>query len=114
PVVGNYILPVELRELYRKEKWEIVRNYDEFVDWIRENGIPKMISFDHDLADEHYHPAMNVSDEDYNVLYDEFVERTGYDCAKWLIQYCQDNYLDLPEKVICHSMNSVGRNNIIK
>jgi sulfur relay (sulfurtransferase) DsrF/TusC family protein len=29
--------------------WKIVRNYDEFVKMIQENGIPETISFDHDL-----------------------------------------------------------------
>ncbi|WP_449399682.1 cyclic-phosphate processing receiver domain-containing protein [Chryseobacterium wanjuense] len=57
--------------------------------------------FDHDLADEHYLKPDSQ----------EFVEKTGYDCAKWLIEYCMDNYLDLP-KFYCHSMNPVGKENI--
>lgn len=60
-----------------------------------------MISFDHDLADEHYW-KQNTG---------EFVEKTGYDCVKWLIEYCMDNDVDLP-KFYCHSMNPVGKENI--
>lgn len=33
--------------------WYVVRNYNEFVEWISKNGLPDFISFDHDLADEH-------------------------------------------------------------
>lgn len=41
-------------EIFWEKEWSIVRNYQQFVDWIIENGLPKLISFDHDLADEHY------------------------------------------------------------
>ncbi len=34
--------------------WQVVRSYDEFVHWIQTNGIPDMISFDQDLADERH------------------------------------------------------------
>ena len=40
--------------IYTQLDWEIVINYDEFVEWIKTNGIPEIVSFDHDLADEHY------------------------------------------------------------
>ena len=33
--------------------WNVVRNYEEFTKWIIENGIPDLVSFDHDLAEEH-------------------------------------------------------------
>ena len=39
--------------------WVIVRNYNEFVKKIEEDGMPVFISFDHDLADEHYNEAMS-------------------------------------------------------
>ena len=29
--------------------WFIVRNYNQFIDWIDKNGLPDIISFDHDL-----------------------------------------------------------------
>ncbi|MDP9961886.1 cyclic-phosphate processing receiver domain-containing protein [Chryseobacterium lathyri] len=65
-------------------------------------GLPEMISFDHDLADIHYLKPDS----------DEYAEKTGYECAKWLIEYCMDHYLDLP-KFYCHSMNPVGKENIL-
>ena len=93
------------------ESWDIVRTYDEFVKYILDNGIPDIISFDHDLADEHYSPAMNDS-ERYNELSNLFKEKTGNDCAKWLCEYCMKNFLPLPEYYV-HSMNPVGRENIL-
>ena len=48
----------------------------------------------------------------YNSLYPSFKEKTGYDCAKWLCDYCVENKLPLPEYFI-HSMNPVGRENIL-
>jgi len=102
--------------LYRKNKiylenWDIVRNYDEFVKYILDNGVPDVISFDHDLADEHYSTTMNDSDR-YNELTNHFKEKTGNDCAKWISEYCVKNGLPLPEYHI-HSMNPVGRENIL-
>jgi len=40
-------------------------------------------------------------------------EKTGYHCAKWMINYCLDNNLNLPKKILIHSMNIVGSQNII-
>lgn len=83
--------------------WTIVKNYDEFVKTITEKGMPRMLSLDHDLCDLHY-----VKQPPY----DEDTEKTGYDCAKWLINYCMDNQLDLPETILIHSMNPAGSLNI--
>jgi len=93
--------------IYLKEEWDIVRNYNEFVNYIETNGVPDMISFDHDLADIHY-------DEEYQsnpINYDGMTEKTGYHCAKWLSQYCIDNNFKLPSWLI-HSQNVVGGENI--
>ena len=95
--------------IYSKLEWIIVRNYGEFVDYIAKKGLPKIISFDHDLADEHYSPEMYRGS--YNAMYKNFKEKTGLDCAKWLVDYCADKDLDLPEYLV-HSMNPAGRKNI--
>jgi len=97
--------------IYNKLEWVIVRNYDEFIKFISKNGLPEMISFDHDLADEHYSNDMYAGAEVYNKNYDHFTEKTGYDCAKWLVEYCMDFDLDLPEYIV-HSMNPAGGKNI--
>jgi hypothetical protein len=82
--------------------WVIVRSYNQFVETIRKQGLPNFISFDHDLADEHY-----VQHTDYQ----KFKEKTGYECAKWLIEHCMTTNQPLPEWQV-HSMNPVGRINI--
>ncbi len=96
--------PVADKDLYLKLDWKIVRNYDEFVNLITLKGLPSLISFDHDLAEAHYDPS--TWKENFSYL-----EKTGYDCAKWLITYCMDNNLKLPEFKV-HSMNPVGKENI--
>lgn len=101
--VSNYIIS-PLKSMYRLEHWEIVRNYDEFVKWIEENGLPEKISFDHDLADVHYDPTTWVEGFEY-------LEKTGLDCAKWLVDYCIQNDKVLPSYFI-HSQNTVGSSNI--
>lgn len=97
-------------EIYLDEDWVIVRDYNEFVDKISTDGMPFLISFDHDLSKEHYNPLM-YEGETYNELYDQFKEKTGFDCAKWLIDFCMDNKIKLPDFMV-HSMNPVGGNNI--
>ena len=96
--------------IYTKNKFKIVKNYEEFVKTIISKGLPELISFDHDLADIHY----EISFEDWNDYTAEQlrVEMTGLDCAKWLVNYCIDNKLKLPVYYV-HSMNPVGRINII-
>lgn len=69
------------------------KSYQDFVDWITLNGMPDAICFDHDLGD--------LADD----------EKTGYDCAKWLVEYCMDYEVALPRWAI-QSANPVGRDNI--
>lgn len=90
------------QDIFLRNDWHIVRSYKQFVSWILEKGLPEMISFDHDLADEDYLKKDSL----------DLAEKTGYDCAKWLIEYCMDNELDLP-KFYSHSMNPVGKENIL-
>lgn len=85
--------------------WKIVRNYDQFIKCILENGIPSAISFDHDLGHEHYKIQSNIE-------YNQFKEKTGFHCAKWVIEYCIDRKLELPETILIHSWNKSGAANI--
>lgn len=71
-----------------------VKSYNEFVEYITNCGLPDAIGFDHDLADE----SLN--------------EKTGYDAAKFLVDYCLDNNADLPE-FGSQSSNPAGRENIL-
>ncbi|MBI3500984.1 MAG: hypothetical protein HY063_04255 [Bacteroidetes bacterium] len=83
---------------YVDNKWIVVRSYNEFVSTIKEmfgrNYFPLLISFDNDLG--------------YEIPEDE---KTGYDCAKWVVDFCIDNNLELPKYKV-HSQNPVGQKNI--
>lgn len=85
--------------------WNVVRSYDAFVDFIKNYGVPDIISFDHDLADEHYPVSSGYFTE--ALPYDIYKEKTGYHCAKWLVE----NELHVKEFRV-HSMNPVGAENI--
>lgn len=78
----------------------ICRSMDDAVWTVKQHGLPSFISFDHDLADEHY-----ASGEG---------EKTGYAFAKWFCDYLMDNSLLLPLgfNYYVHSMNPVGAKNI--
>jgi hypothetical protein len=75
-----------------------VKKYHQFVDWITENGLPDAICFDHDLSDIHINKST-------------YKEKTGMDCAKWLVGYCLDKNKELPPYNI-QSDNTCGRDNI--
>lgn len=69
------------------------KSYEKFVKYIEENGLPDKIYFDHDLG---------------------YAEgKSGYDCAKFLVDYCITHDKKLP-KYHVHSMNPVGKENIEK
>ena len=70
-----------------------VNSYTEFTNYIIQNGLPDAICFDHDLGD--------ISEN----------EKTGYDCAKYIVDYCLDNDLDIP-KFNIQSDNGPGGDNI--
>lgn len=91
-----------------------VKNYSEFTDYILSNGLPDLISFDHDLAPEHYTPEEYWYDYNASKNYQEaqnYKEKTGADCADWLVRYCNKENLKIPNYTI-HSANPVGSDNI--
>lgn len=73
--------------------WIIARHYYDFVEIINKHGLPKFVTFDHDL-DLH---GLNMGELPY---------KTGVDCAQWLIDYCEANSLLFPNCAI-HSTNQI-------
>lgn len=107
-VTGTYLFLDDIRtplavyeltkqEIFLKKDWQIVRSYNEFVNFV-EGELPYFISFDNDLSDLHYQG-----------IFDN--EKTGYDCALYLVNRCLDLNLPLP-KYFVHSMNPVGKERI--
>lgn len=88
-----------------------IKTYNEFVEYILTNGLPEAICFDHDLSD------FQAFKSNYPELMEDVelpeTEKTGYDCAKWLIDYCLDNNLNIPKYNI-QSANPIGKENIDK
>lgn len=94
--------------------WQIIRNFDDFVNFVKKNGPPENVSFDHDLAEAHY-PYQNAEAGMWFQLgiipYDRLDGKTGYDAAKWLCDYCQEKNVKFPNYTV-HSMNPIGAENI--
>jgi len=77
-----------------ESEFDIVRNYNEFVAYIKKNGLPNFISFDNDLG----------LDENGVIAPD------GYAAAKWLVY---ESNLDLTNlKFYVHSANPVAAEQI--
>lgn len=82
-----------------------VKDYDEFVEYLTNNPMPELISFDHDLAFEHY--ALTETNPGPKIPYESYEEKTGLDCAKWVIEH------KLPIQYWhVHSFNPIGKANI--
>lgn len=104
-----------LLENFYSENIIWVKDFNQFIKWISSEGLPTIIFFDHDLADEHYTPEEYWDDYARSKAYQDsqvYTEKTGFDCAKWLVEYCLDNNKLLPE-YYCHSFNPVGKDNIL-
>lgn len=96
--------------------WVVVKSYAEFVKTIMEKGIPTTVSFDHDLADEHYAEYTAAHDPkligERRIRYETLHEPTGYECAKWLAHLCVERKVPVPLYYI-HTLNPIGRQNIV-
>ena len=103
--------PIE--NLPNAEPWVVVRNYDEFVDYIEANGIPDVVSFDHDLAKEHMNDYYDqMLKEGYQTPdYASYKEKTGLDCARYLITYSIKTNTPIKSCVV-HSHKPVRSMNI--
>lgn len=104
----------KLNPIYFEGDWYIVRNYEQFTEVIRKYSRDiTHVSFDHDLADVHYHESMD-NKEAYEEYLKDIKEKTGYECAVFLKEYYKVhlNNKDLPIMFV-HSMNPVGTERII-
>jgi hypothetical protein len=91
--------------------WTIVRTYDDFVNIIETQGMPEIVSLDHDLGDTAYQEYFRAVTNGGKLNYANIKEKTGYDCAMFLANYCIDNHIALPVYYV-HSMNGPGCQNI--
>ena len=95
-------------------QWEVVCNYDEFVAHIQLNGLDayEVISLDHDLGDSAMNEYYNNVHPNYTLDYSNITEKTGLDCAKWLVAESMGKGIPLPQ-IYVHSANPIGSANIM-
>ena len=96
------------------DDWSVVRNYEELVSHIRLNGLDKyeVISLDHDLGDTAQQEYYNNVSPNYQLDYNNILEKTGLDCAKWLVAESMNSKIPLPQ-IYTHSANPIGSANIM-
>lgn len=109
--------------------WVVVRDYDEFIAKVQEVGLHNIgvISLDHDLGETAMSEYYNNVANNYTLDYNNIKEKTGYDCAKWLVSHFYDTnpwweeanrFIKKPETipfpvVHTHSANPIGSANIM-
>ena len=112
-----------------ESNWIVVRNYQEFVDKVNELGLDniELVSLDHDLGDTAMSEYFNNVSKNYKLDYNNINEKTGYDAAKFLVDFFYDNNVDrfqMSRKdkkdseikfpvVYVHSANQIGASNIM-
>jgi hypothetical protein len=98
----------------KDEKWQLVKSYDELVAHIKLNGLDsyEVISLDHDLGDTAMNEYYNNVHPNYTLDYSNIKEKTGMDCAKFLVAESMTTYIPLPQ-IYTHSANPIGSANIM-
>lgn len=90
-------------------KWDIVRSYDQFVEYVEKYGIPQVVSFDNDLVYVHDHEIS--SDElikEYSMIaWKDSKYKMGVHCADWLCELCKERQHPLPTYYV-HSANTLA------
>lgn len=120
-----YLFLDDIRTPIEKE-WHVVRNFDEFKEFIDEVGIPaiEVISLDHDLGPSAMKEYFNNVSPNYTLDYSNIEEFTGLDCAKYVINKyldstpTSDRSIQKIEGIVfpviyTHSANPIGSANIM-
>lgn len=94
-------------------EWVVVRSFEEFVEKVNEIGLQniEVISLDHDLGDTAMREWHTNVYTNYTLDYTNIEEKTGYDCAKWLVEQWMDGKRVVT--VWTHSANAIGSANIM-
>jgi hypothetical protein len=111
PFVGDWLMSYAPQFAYGDGEVIWVKNFDEFVSHIKFKGIPDMISFDHDLGEDVAILKVKMGLSKRQARKEKKETKSGYDCAKWLVDYCLDKEIPIPVFGV-HSANPVGAENI--
>ena len=103
----------DVRTPIKSEDWIIVRTYEEFVSQVIEIGLEHIewISLDHDLDKSAMVEWLFGAVKNYRIDYSKIKEKTGYDCAIWLVEQWKNGAPVV--KVTTHSANAIGSANIM-
>lgn len=93
------------------EGWMVVRSYESFVKMIQSDGVPEVVSFDHDLGEDLARELVDSGVSKRKARATKKDIKNGLDCARYLLEYCRTNKIPFPEYYV-HSQNPVGRENI--
>jgi hypothetical protein len=98
----------------KADNWQVVRSYDEFVAHIRMKGLEnyEVISLDHDLGESAMTEYYTNVKPNYELDYNRINEKTGMDCARFLVAEAMNKNIPLPT-IYVHSANPIGSANII-
>ena len=99
----RHISEIHWHEYPRDCEWITVRSFDQFVDTIKRKGIPTLVSFDYCL-DNNLQCRYNRHDIEDPL--------TGYDCATWLVDYCELNKRRVPE-IVAHTQDDKLKSKIM-
>ena len=93
--------------------WIVVRSYEQFVSQVMYIGLEniELISLDHDLGDTAMKEWQYGVTKNYAINYDNILEKTGMDCAKWLVNQWLDGKPVVD--VVIHSANAIGSANMM-
>ena len=111
PFVGDWLMSYAPQFSDGEGEVIWVKNFDGFVNHIRFNGLPDMISFDHDLGEDVAISKVKMGLSKRQARKEKRETKSGYDCAKWLVDYCLDKEIPIPVFGV-HSANPVGAENI--
>lgn len=96
----------------QEDDWLIVRSFENFSLVLNYFGMPRFVSFDHDLCDLAMAECIKNWDTgqkfDYNL---KGMEKTGAHCAQLLRDWCSFAGARIPAYV-CHTANKEGGENI--
>ncbi len=85
-----------------RDNFTLLKSYSEAVHWMRTNGCPDYISFDHDLGQTRGRNPV--------------IEKTGFDIAKWMVEYDMNSkgkFITDNFSFTVHSANIMGAANIV-
>ena len=99
PFVADWRMQYAPQFAYGEGETTWVKSYDEFTKWITENGLPYMIAFDHDLGQDVANDKVAAGMSKRKSRREKRTEMSGFECAKWLVDYCIDNDIDFFVKV---------------